>query len=133
MRRILSSLQHALRGLSHTLLTERNLRMFCAAYVLVLAAALLLKITPAEWLILVIAGGTFVAMELINTALERFVDAFDDERRRHHGVSSHLGLRATKDIASAASLVSLCTTAIVVISVFAQHWNTLIALGGGAF
>ncbi len=107
MQRAWKSFGHALDGLSHAIASECNLQRFLVCYSIVLLLAGRLNLTAAEWASLILAGGLFCCIELFNTALERFVDAFDEHRKSTVGDSFHLGLKATKDIASAASLVSL--------------------------
>ncbi len=119
MQSILRSLGHALEGLWHAFTTERNLIRFACVYPFVLILAAVWGIAAWRWIALIAAGGMFMCVELINTSLERFVDAFDEYRRREFGSSHHhLGLKATKDVASAASLVSLSCVAIVIVIVF---------------
>ncbi len=120
MRRSLTSLRHALHGFEHAFRRERNLRLFLGGYGLVLVVGLFVGITLAAWMMLVLCGGFFVATELINTALERLVDAFDAHRHKTDPDAErmHEGLKCTKDIASAASLIALVTNALVILTVF---------------
>ncbi len=122
MRHTVRSLRHAIEGLFHALSTERNIIRFSIVYAVFLCLAAWLHITRIEWIALLIAGMTFMAIELLNTALERFVDAFDEHRRRANDVKDrHMGLKATKDVASAASLVGLLCVAVTIVLVFYPH------------
>ncbi len=122
MRHTVRSLRHAIEGLTHALATERNLLRFTVVYIAFLLLGAWLGIAKSDWMALVIAGMTFVSVELLNTALERFVDAFDEHRRRANDAHDrHLGLKATKDVASAASLIGLLCVAITIILVFYPH------------
>lgn len=95
---------------------ERNVRIFLPCFVLLLLLCAWLRLLHWEWVLLLLSGGSFLAVELLNTALERLTDAVD-ELHREKGTSFHQGLKATKDIAAAGSLISLLafllTTAIV--------------------
>ncbi len=114
-------------GLWHALTTERNLILFVCVYGVVLIVALYVHIQRWEWIALIISGFTFVCIELLNTALERFVDAFDEYRRQEHGSKHyHLGLKATKDVAAAASLVSLACVILTIWIVFCPSLQQLI-------
>lgn len=58
-------------------------------------------------LILSLFGGFFVVIELLNTAIERLADTFDDYEKKHRGGHYHPGIKMTKDVGAAASLVAL--------------------------
>lgn len=122
MKRALKSLNHALSGFSHALQRERNLQLFLMGYIVVIILGAFLHLKPDEWLAIILSGGLFMAMELLNTALERFVDVFDEYRKIiKPSDTHHLGLKLTKDVASAASLVSLIVVVCVVLIVFVPH------------
>lgn len=119
MLRIYKSLGHAVHGLTHALRTERNLQIFCVAYVAVLFLGAIVHLQLWDWVLILIVGAAFLSVELLNTALEHFVDAFDEYRHKiDRGQSMHLGLRNTKDIGSAASLISLLMVLTVICIVF---------------
>lgn len=108
LRRATTSFSHAWEGLIHAVRRERNVRLFLVCYtafLIVLAA--LFRLRAWEWVALFLAGGTFLAVELLNTAIERLTDAVDELRGPSNGY--HAMLRAAKDVAAAASLVSLVT------------------------
>jgi len=102
---IIGSLLFALDGLWHALQTELNLKLFLCAYVLSLVVCAFFEITSIEWTILLFAGGTFLTIELLNTALERFSDAFDSHSKRQDDIH-FAAIKATKDVAAGAALVS---------------------------
>ncbi|MBI3332004.1 diacylglycerol kinase family protein [Candidatus Peregrinibacteria bacterium] len=145
MRKALRSLGHAREGLLHALKRERNFRLFFGGYALLLAYGYAIGITPAEAVALLLSGGAFLAVELLNTALERLVDAVDECRQAslpteasakaglptvaphseakagHDNLPHHIGLKATKDTAAAASLVSFLFFIVVAGIVFAPY------------
>ncbi len=104
MRPYVQSLGFALNGLRHAFATERNLKLFGALYVLSWIIAAALKINRFEWTLVIFSGAVFLAIELINTALEHFSDAFDDHSKAQDDIHEH-AIRATKDIAAGGSLV----------------------------
>lgn len=114
------SFLYALEGITHALTTERNLRVFAVMYLLSLALGWILNLEQSEWPFIVFAGGMFLAVELVNTALERLADAFHD-----HSVKQadhyHDSIKATKDIAAGASLVCAVVWLSVLILVFIPH------------
>lgn len=109
MQHYYRSLRFSLEGLFHALKTERNLKLFTALYVLSLIISTLLQLSVRDWEIVIFTGGVFLAVELLNTALERFTDAFDRHSQSIHSPA----IKATKDIAAGASLV--CAVAWIVI------------------
>lgn len=118
MRKTAQSFGHAVDGLCHAIARERNLRMFFIGFLLVLLAALYVDLPILEFTLLIMAGLLFMATELINTALERLVDAVDECRDKGHGPGYHHGLKATKDVASAAALVVLLMNVCVITVAF---------------
>lgn len=58
-------------------------------------------------IILSLLGGFFIVVELLNTAIERLADTFDDCEKKHRGGHYHPGIKMTKDVAASASLVAL--------------------------
>lgn len=117
MRTSFKSLRHAVDGLSHAFVTERNLRLFGVLYLLSLMLGIALQISLWEWQIVIVTGGIFLSFELINTALEHFTDAFDTHSQSVHSSA----IKATKDIAAGASLMCAMAWATVLCFVFLPH------------
>ena len=122
---LVHSAGHALRGLSSALRRERNLKIFLAVYVASLLFAGYLRLHAWEWIALLLAGGTFLAVEFLNTALERVVDIVDEHCKEEHQTSHYSALRTVKDIAAAASLVSLGVIVVVVLVILWPHLASL--------
>lgn len=112
------SLGFALVGLRHAFEREKNLRMFLWVYIVVIGLGVYLHLLLWEWLAVVMAGGMFMATELLNTAIERFVDVIDHNRKIEGNEGYHHNLKAAKDVAAAASLIALLTNIIVIGIVF---------------
>lgn len=121
MGRIITSFGHAVEGLRHAFRHERNLRLFTVGYALLLLLSTFLPLAAWEWTALILAGGLFFSVELLNTALERLTDAVDHARRSQGDSSLHAGLKATKDVAAASAFVSLCAAAAVIALVLIPH------------
>lgn len=117
MHNSLKSLRHAVDGLSHAFVTERNLRLFGVLYLLSLMLGVALQISLWEWQIVIVTGGIFLSFELINTALEHFTDAFDTHSQSIHSSA----IKATKDIAAGASLLCALAWAAVLCFIFLPH------------
>lgn len=126
MKRIRKSFGFASEGFAHAMKVEYNLQLFVPVYILVLILGFLLHILEWEWLALILSGGLFMATELLNTALERLSDVIDEERKLLGRRSFHVKMKATKDVAAAASLMSLISVIAVVCVVFGPYVNIYI-------
>ncbi len=125
MRPYLQSLGYALAGFAHAWKSERNLRLFIVLYVLSLLIGRLLSLGRMEWAFVVFSGAVFLAVELLNTALEHFSDAFDDHSRSQDDVHER-AIRATKDIAAAGSLTVALAWVVTLGMVYWPHAALLI-------
>lgn len=121
MKRIRRSFGYAFEGLTHAIAIERNLQLFIPVYILVLVLGGLVGLLTWEWLALILAGGMFLSIELLNTSLERLADVLDEERKLAGRRSFHAKMKATKDVAAAASLMSLVAVIATVCLVFAPY------------
>lgn len=120
MSAYIKSLGYALEGLFHAFTTERNLKLFGMLYIISLAAGYVFKIDRRDWEFLFFAGGVFLTIELINTALEHFTDAFDTHSKNQNDIHTH-AIKCTKDIAAGASLVCLLAWGSVLAIIFWPH------------
>ena len=117
MRHYYRSLPYALDGIWQAFSTERNLKLFTALYAISLLISWILQIAPRDWEVVIFTGGIFLAFELLNTALERFTDAFD-----RHSQSIHTpAIKATKDIAAGASLICALAWGVILCIIFVPH------------
>ncbi|MSR67364.1 hypothetical protein EXS65_00855 [Candidatus Peribacteria bacterium] len=107
MKKSLVSLSHAIHGLTHAIKTERNLRFFVIGHLVLLLLALALKVDLFSMLASTFAAGLFVTVELLNTAIERLADTVDDCEKKRNAGHYHHGIKLTKDVGSAASLIML--------------------------
>jgi diacylglycerol kinase (ATP) len=101
----LPRLRNACAGIAHALSSERSLRLQGAGFVVVLIA-LLVGRPGALWTALVLlACGSVLAAELMNTAIEALADHLHPQHHPRIGV--------VKDCAAAAVLVAALTAAVV--------------------
>lgn len=68
------SVGHALDGIQYIADHERNFRIEVIFAIVVTIASFLLKVSLIEWCILILVIGIVLALEMINTAIERCVD-----------------------------------------------------------
>ena len=110
MRRAFGSFRHSLHGLTHAMRHERNLHLFLILHCIVCGTFLVIgQGTAIIFLIfLSMPAALFFIVELLNTALERLADTFDDYEKKHRGGHYHPGIKMTKDVAAAGSLIALC-------------------------
>ena len=104
------SFGYAFQGIFNTIRTERNIKMHCAAAILVTIFGIWLQISKTEWMICFILFGLILALELVNTAVEATVDLFTEERKP-------LAKKA-KDAAAGAVLIVAIFAAVIGILIF---------------
>ena len=73
------SFGYAFEGIGTCIKKERNMKIHCAAAILVVIAGVILKISSLEWCICLTLFGLIMALELVNTAVEAVVDLVTEE------------------------------------------------------
>lgn len=107
-RRHLNSFKHAMRGIYHATANEANFRIQLAIVLVSLLAGVVYKLHLFEWLSLVVVSGMLLSAELINTAIEEFIDHLIHEH--------HEGARVIKDLSAGYVLVTaFCALAVYLI------------------
>lgn len=104
------SFQNAITGIITAILTERNMKIHFSVAAFVIFASFLFNLTAGEWLLVLFAIGGVIALELINSAIERAVDLTTDEY--------HLLAKQAKDMAAGAVLVYAILSVIVGLVIF---------------
>ena len=104
------SFGYSFQGIFNTIRTERNIKIHCAAAILVTIFGIWLQISKTEWMICFILFGLILALELVNTAVEATVDLFTEERKP-------LAKKA-KDAAAGAVLIVAIFAAVIGILIF---------------
>ena len=104
------SFGYAFQGIFNTIRTERNIKIHCAAAILVTIFGIWLQISKTEWMICFILFGLILSLELVNTAVEATVDLFTEERKP-------LAKKA-KDAAAGAVLIVAIFAAVIGILIF---------------
>ena len=106
----LASFKNAGRGLSVFIGQGGNVWIHCTMTVLVILAGWLLKISPAEWIAVVIAIGLVFAAEAFNSSVEKLSDVVQPERDDR--------IRDVKDISAGAVLICVITASVIGLVVF---------------
>lgn len=108
------SFGYAVSGLSFAVRNEPNMRIHGGASICVVVLGLWLGLDPSEWRWLIVAMITVIAAEALNTAVEQCCNAISQ--------SFHPAIKAAKDVAAGAVLVSAIGSSLIGISVFAPHF-----------
>lgn len=110
IKKRIKSFSYAFAGLKVLFREEHNSWIHAVAAVLAVAMGFLFRISPMEWIAVVIVIGMVFAAEIINSSIERtadFVKAERDDRKRD-----------IKDLGAAAVLVCAIASAVVGIIIF---------------
>jgi diacylglycerol kinase (ATP) len=109
----LKSFVYAGKGIRTLIGREHNAWIHCVAIVWVTAAGFYFNITRTEWIAVILCFGMVLAVEALNTAIERLVDLVCPERKPLAG--------EVKDLAAAAVLICAIAAAIVGAIVFGNY------------
>jgi len=101
----LRSFPHAFRGLYWMIKDEHNSRIHLAIAIILVPVCFILRLSLVEWAVIVACIGLVLALELINSALERISDKISP------GKDPEIG--KIKDIAAGAVLIGAITSAII--------------------
>ncbi|ASV68961.1 diacylglycerol kinase family protein [Cytobacillus sp. FSL W7-1323] len=107
---LVSSFYFAFIGVITALKAERNLKIHFVMTVLVIFFGIIFELTKTEWLLISFAIAGMIALELMNTAIERVVDLVTTEQ--------HPLAKQAKDIAAGAVLIYAVLTVIIGLSIF---------------
>ncbi len=104
------SLRFAFRGIRYVYRHERNFRIHTGFTVAALALATALGISSTQWLFVITAIVSVLALEIVNTMFERVVDMFQPRVHEYAG--------AVKDLMAAVVLLASGSALIVGIIIF---------------
>jgi diacylglycerol kinase len=111
--RFARSLGYAWAGVVHVARTQPNWRIHVVIGLLVVAAAMWLRVSLAELAVLALTIGIVLALEAMNTAVESTVDAI--------GAPPSTPAKHAKDSAAAAVLFAAVTAIVVGVIVLGQY------------
>jgi diacylglycerol kinase (ATP) len=106
----LKSFRFAFNGIRILLIHEHNAWVHLFAVVCVILTAFLLKISILEWVTIVIVIGFVIALEAINSSIEKLSDFVSPEK--------HNQIKIVKDLSAAGVLLSAITAVIVGLLIF---------------
>lgn len=108
--RFFRSFGFAVKGLGWVFRDQQNLRVHVCVAVLVLIAGSFATLTPPEWCILVTVIFLVLAMEVMNSAIEKLVDFISPGHHEQAGI--------VKDISAGAVLLTAIGAVIVGMIIF---------------
>ena len=101
----LRGVRHAIAGILRMIRCQHNAWIHLAATVVVLTAAFLFRVTPADWCWIILAISIVWTAEALNTAFEFLADAASPE--------FHPLVRDAKDVAAGAVLITAIAAAVI--------------------
>lgn len=118
MKRLLS-FKYAFQGLIDLLRTQPNARIHVVLALFAIALACYLKLSPMEWLLIVMSIFWVLAAEAFNTAIEYLTNLVSPD---YHALAGK-----TKDAAAAGVLLSATGAALIGLLIFAPKlWSRLV-------
>lgn len=106
----LKSFVYAFNGLIILFKEEHNARIHLIATILVITAAVLLKLNLYEWIAVTFAIGFVISVEIINTVIENMADFVSPAKNDK--------IKKIKDLSAAAVLISSMTALTIGLIVF---------------
>ena len=110
----MQSFVYAWNGIRHGILAERNAKFHLFAAIIVILAGILTGLSKYEWFIVIILISGMLALEMMNSAVERVVDLVTDVR--------HPLAKQAKDLAAGAVLIYAIGSAIIGLLIFLPKW-----------
>ena len=116
--KFIKSFSNAAQGIAHLFKGQVNARIELFIAFIVIIFSFLLKISPAEWILILLCIALVLSLEGINTAIEIFAD------KLHPGFDKDIG--KAKDVAAGAVLIASIVAAIIGFIIFAPRLLELI-------
>lgn len=108
------SFRHAAEGMSFVVRGEPNMRIHLALAGSVTGTGIWVGLDLAEWRWLALAIAIVLVVEVINTAIEQACNAVTLEH--------NAAIKAAKDVAAAAVLLSACLAGLIGLTIFVPHF-----------
>ncbi|RST61476.1 diacylglycerol kinase family protein [Siminovitchia terrae] len=108
--RLLDSFSYAIQGLRHAVRTERNFQIHLTAALIVSMCGFAFRLNRMEWVFILICIFGMIALELLNSAIEKTVDLVTDEIKPL--------AKQAKDMAAGAVMVYAIMTVVIGLIIF---------------
>jgi undecaprenol kinase len=102
--------KYAWNGIISVVRSERNFRIHLLATVLVIMAGLVMQLSQVEWLFIVVAIGSVLVTECVNSAIEKMLDYLNPE--------IHPKAKVVKDLSAGAVLLCAIMATVIGLIVF---------------
>ncbi len=112
-KKLIKSFSNAAHGIAYLFKSQLNARIELFIAGMVVISGIFFKISPAEWIIILLCIAMVLGFEGINTAIEIFAD------KLHPGFDPEIG--KAKDVAAGAVLITSIVAAIIGIVIFAPR------------
>lgn len=110
LKRRLLSFKYAINGIKYVLKTQHNFWIHILAAITAIILGFILNITISEWIAIIIVISLVLALEVINSAIEKIVDIVSPEIKKKAGL--------IKDMAAGAVLTASIGALIIGIIIF---------------
>ncbi|MBO0993977.1 diacylglycerol kinase family protein [Bacillus sp. SD088] len=97
LKRLVSAFKYAIEGIQYAAKVEKNFQIHLVAAVIVIILSFLLRLDKIEWIFMMISIFGVMALELVNSAMERAVDLATEKIQPL--------AKQAKDLAAAAVLI----------------------------
>ncbi len=114
----LKSFKYAVNGLSILIREEHNARIHLFAALVVVVAGFFFNVSKVEWIAIILAIGSVIALEIINSTIENIADFISPEK--------HEKIKKIKDLSAAGVLVSALAAMIIGMIIFIPKISSLI-------
>jgi len=115
--KLIKSFSNAARGIAFLFKGQVNARIEMIIALVVIVFGFLFKISPAEWMLILLCISLVLALEGINTAIEIFAD------KLHPGFDKDIG--KAKDVAAGAVLIASIFAAVIGFIIFVPRMMDL--------
>ena len=113
MIKFLKGFGYAFAGIWQMLLHERNFKVHVLALIAVISAGFYFHITSSEWLVLLLISALVLALETINSSIEKLCDLYTKE--------THPQIKLIKDIAAGAVLIAAIFAVVIAFIIFKKY------------
>ena len=108
--KLIRSFAFALNGLRICFVTQQNFRIHIVLTIVAVFFSIVLSVSAMEWIAICFCIAFVIAMEMLNTAIEKLCDVVHQE--------VHPGIKKVKDIAAGAVLISAIFSLITGLIIF---------------
>jgi diacylglycerol kinase (ATP) len=110
----LKSFKYAFSGILHSLYHEANFRVQILLTVVSIFAGFYFKISTTEWSVLIIAFGSLLSAEVLNTSIENFIDFLIPKKSEI--------VRIVKDLAAGFVLINAVSCGLILLIIFGKYF-----------